>query len=154
MTHADNGERAELCERAVQVARERALAEREDSRAALALWSGLVEGRWSLVERFEANGRRFYVAQENPPEVSAFASLDTKQRRLTILVGAGQSAKAAAYALGVGPSTVAMLLKVTLAKLGLRSRADLVRLVRAVGAAGVKPEESIPQPEAISANPC
>jgi DNA-binding CsgD family transcriptional regulator len=106
---------------------------REDSRAVLALWWGLVEGRWSLVERFEAGGRRYYVAQENPPDRVALASLDMLERRLVTLIGTGQSEKAAAHALGVGASTVSALLKATLAKLGLRSRTDLVRFLHAVG---------------------
>jgi DNA-binding NarL/FixJ family response regulator len=46
-------------------------------------------------------------------------------------VGSGQSEKVAAYDLGIGVGTASLLLKSTLAKLGLRSRVDLVVLVRA-----------------------
>jgi len=126
---------AALRELAVAFERERGPARaREDTRAVLALWWGLVEGRWSLVERFEAGGRRYYVAQENPPDMVPLASLDLLERRLVTLIGTGQSEKAAAHALGVGPSRVSTLLKTTLAKLGLRSRVDLVTFLQAVGA--------------------
>jgi len=99
----------------------------------LALWRKLVEGRWRLVERFERDGRRYYVAYENPPGTTPPTALGPKERLLAALVGSGQSAKAVGYALGVGPSALSTLLKATLAKLGLRSRTDLVLFMHAVG---------------------
>src|SRR5205085_4095883 len=34
---------------------------------ALELWRALVAGRWSLVDRFESDGRRYVVAMRNEP---------------------------------------------------------------------------------------
>jgi DNA-binding CsgD family transcriptional regulator len=133
-TRADGDARAALRELAVAIESGPPAPAGEEARAVLALWWGVVEGRWSLVERFEAGGRRYYVAQENPAHRVPLASLDVLERRLVTLIGTGQSEKAAAYALGVGPSKVSALLKTTLAKLGLRSRTDLVRFLHAVGA--------------------
>ena len=50
--------------------RERARSKREraDPDCALALWEGLVAGRWSLVDHFESDGKRFVVAHKNDPD--------------------------------------------------------------------------------------
>ncbi len=97
-----------------------------------ALWRALVEGRFRLVERFERNEQRYYVLRESLEEPHAFPPLDLREQRLATLLGCGESEKAAAYALGVTPSAVSAILKTTLAKLGLRSRVDLVLLVRSL----------------------
>ena len=99
----------------------------------LALWWNLVEGRWRFIECFETGGRRYYVAFENRPGPSTATALSPRERSLLALLGSGQSEKSARYALGVGPSAVSRLLKATLAKLGLRSRTELVLFMRAVG---------------------
>ncbi len=36
--------------------------------AAIEAWRALVEARWSLVDRFDSNGRRFLIAKANPPQ--------------------------------------------------------------------------------------
>ena len=100
------------------------------SRQVLDLWWGLVEGRWRLVERFEANGRRYYVAQENP---SCSGPPDVRERGLLKLLAAGHSEKVAAHELGVSASTVSGLLKSTLRRFGMTSRAELVQLLHVVG---------------------
>jgi DNA-binding NarL/FixJ family response regulator len=97
-----------------------------------ALWRALVEGRFRLVERFERNGQRYYVLRENLEEAQSFRQLEPRERRLATILGWGESEKAAAYALGVTPSAISAILKTTLAKLGLRSRVDLVLLVRSL----------------------
>jgi DNA-binding NarL/FixJ family response regulator len=98
--------------------------------AAPRFWQGLVEGRLRLIEHFESRQRRYYIASETSPEARA-PGLDARERLLADIVGSGQSEKVAAYELGVGVGTASLLLKSTLAKLGLRSRVDLVVLFRA-----------------------
>ena len=41
----------------------------EDPAAALDLWAGLVQGRWSLVDYWDHDGRRFFAAHPNAPGV-------------------------------------------------------------------------------------
>jgi DNA-binding CsgD family transcriptional regulator len=125
--------RARLLERAVAAERDEALAGTNKATEPLSLWWGLVEGRWRFVERFETDGRRYYVGCENPPGTSRPTALNPRERLLVALLGAGESEKSARYALGVGPSAVSRLLKTTLAKLGMRSRTELVLFMRAVG---------------------
>jgi DNA-binding NarL/FixJ family response regulator len=96
------------------------------------LWRRLLEGRSRLAASFERDGRRYYVIRDVCATVTAPASLDEREQRLAELLGSGESEKAAAYALGVTPSTVSASLKTALAKLGLGSRGDLVFLVRSL----------------------
>ncbi|HLK38354.1 MAG TPA: LuxR C-terminal-related transcriptional regulator [Polyangiaceae bacterium] len=102
------------------------------AREVLDLWWGLVEGRWRLVERFEANGRRYYVARESP-SASAPKSPDVRERDLLALLAAGRSEKFAAQELGVSASTISALLKLTLSRSGMASLIELVQLLRVVG---------------------
>ena len=49
---------------------------RDDARAAL------LEGRWSLVDRFDSDGRRFIVAYRNPPGVLNPRRLTAREREV------------------------------------------------------------------------
>jgi DNA-binding CsgD family transcriptional regulator len=97
-----------------------------------AIWLGLVEGRFRVVDRFETDMRRWYVvrgARSGDPTLA----LNPQERRLVEIVGSGQSLKVASFDLGLRPSAASSLLKSALVKLGLRSRTDLVLLVRSIG---------------------
>jgi hypothetical protein len=59
--------RAQRAAKAIDRARSRA---RSNEDEALELWQGLVAGRWSLVEQFDSDGRRFLVARKNDPVVA------------------------------------------------------------------------------------
>jgi hypothetical protein len=43
---------------------------RTDPDQAIALWRALVAGRWSLVDLFDTDGRRYLIARCNPPSVA------------------------------------------------------------------------------------
>jgi DNA-binding CsgD family transcriptional regulator len=97
-----------------------------DPDAALSFWRALVAGRWSLVDRFERDGRRFVVAHRNAPTA-------TDPRRLTesgTVVGRfltlGYSNKLAAYSLGVSEGTVSGTVARIRHELGAGSRVDLI----------------------------
>ena len=101
---------------------------KRDPRAALDLWQGLVSGRWSLVDHFDSDGRRFLVARENEPGGPALAPLSPRERHVLNLRARGRSIKIIAYELGLGVSTVGALLWRARRKLGLSSDADLAAL--------------------------
>jgi DNA-binding NarL/FixJ family response regulator len=100
--------------------------------AVLALWLGLVEGRLRIVERFDRGNRRYFVIKDSDQPTSPLTSLLPRERRLVEILGSGESEKVAAFTLGIGAPAVSMLLKSALAKLGLRSRTELVLLVRSM----------------------
>jgi DNA-binding CsgD family transcriptional regulator len=119
--------------RAAVIALERARGplRRRDPDAAIDLWRGLVQGRWSLVDRFERDGRRYIVAHRNDPAALDPRSLTDRERQVVGYVALGHSNKLIAYELGLSPSTVGVLLARAAAKLGARSRAELVTMVPA-----------------------
>ena len=95
---------------------------------ALAVWEGLVDGRWSLVEQFDSDGRRFMLAHKNPEGVVDPRGLTDLESRIARLAARGYSDKLVAYHLGIAEGTVSSQLTRAVRKLGLSGRAELVRL--------------------------
>jgi DNA-binding CsgD family transcriptional regulator len=99
---------------------------------ALALWRSLVEGRWSLVERFDSDGRRLFVARRNDPTARRTRALGENERKVVALLAVGHSIKLCAYELGFAQSTASDLAHCAMRKLGVSSRAELVDLHGAI----------------------
>jgi len=85
-------------------------------------WDAVVAGRWSLVDRFDSDGRRYVVAYRNPPGMLDPRRLTPREEGVTTLAAVGRSNKEIGFDLGISESTVATLLTTSLAKLGLASR--------------------------------
>ncbi len=111
-----------------QIDRARTRRGRSDPEAALDLWHGLLAGRWSLVDHFDTDGQRFIVAQRNDPACPAPTALTRRQRQVAFYASCGWSHKEVAYALGLSVPTVAEHLDAALSRLGMISRAQLVRM--------------------------
>jgi DNA-binding CsgD family transcriptional regulator len=101
---------------------------RSNEDEALDLWQGLVAGRWSLVEQFDSDGRRFMVARRNDPQVTDPRALSLRERQVLAYVAMGQPVKLIAYSLGVSQSSVSTTRRTAMRKLGLQTAADVVRL--------------------------
>ncbi|HTO52884.1 MAG TPA: LuxR C-terminal-related transcriptional regulator [Myxococcota bacterium] len=101
---------------------------RSDADAALASWDGLVGGRWSLIDRFESDGRRYLVALRNDPEIENPRGLSREEAQVAEFLALGHSEKQIAYALGISTSAVSRRICASIRKLGLRSRAELAAL--------------------------
>ncbi len=117
--------RAELHDAVRAAERARGSLRKRDPEAALEIWRGLVAGRWSLVDRFEADGRRFVVAHPNAPNAPDPRGLTERERQVAGYVALGHSNKLIAYELGISASTVGVLASRAAAKLGVKSRASL-----------------------------
>jgi DNA-binding CsgD family transcriptional regulator len=124
--------RAALREAALRMDRARSHYTAECSDEALAFWRALVEGRWSLVERFESDGRRVFLAHRNDPGHRASRALTELESKVVALLAIGHSQKMCAYELGRAESTVSELAASAMRKLGVRSRVELVELHGAV----------------------
>jgi DNA-binding CsgD family transcriptional regulator len=81
---------------------------RRDPDEAVEIWRGLVAGRWSLVDHFEAGGRRYVIAHRNEASVSDPRGLTERERQIYGYAQLGASNKVIGYELGLSPSTVAV----------------------------------------------
>jgi DNA-binding NarL/FixJ family response regulator len=106
---------------------------RSDPDAAMESWEGLVDGRWSLVDRFDTDGKRFVIAVKNDPAHPDPRGLTPREREVSEFVGLGRSTKEISYTLGVSFSAVTNLTSQTQAKLGLSSRAELAAFFAPAG---------------------
>jgi DNA-binding NarL/FixJ family response regulator len=120
---ADARERLRAAARAID--RARGLLRKNDPQEALELWRALCAGRWSLVDRFESDGRRYLIAHRNQPHLSDLRGLSQREATVAAFAQLGQTNKEIAYTLGISPSSVATHLSAALRKLGLPSRAAL-----------------------------
>jgi DNA-binding NarL/FixJ family response regulator len=108
-----------------QIDRARSAAGRRDSEESMATWEGLVSGRWSLIDRFDSDRRRFVVAVRNDLRFPDPRGLSLRERQVAEFAGLGRSAKEIAYLLGASAASVENSLRRAQAKLGLGSRLEL-----------------------------
>ena len=98
---------------------------RDDPEKTLPLWQGLISGRWSLVDRFDSDGKRFIVAVRNDPDHTDPRGLTARERQVAEYVGMGYGNKVIAYTLGITPTAVSNNITRILCKLGLQRRVEL-----------------------------
>jgi hypothetical protein len=97
---------------------DRARARRTDGERAVGLWRGLVDGRWSIVEHFERDGRRYFLAHRNHPELRRDRALTVREQQVLTYATLGHSNKLIAYSLGLSLSAVGTHLARARRKLG------------------------------------
>lgn len=119
-----------LREAATRIDRARGRLRHEDPEQALEAWKGLVQGRWSLVDWFDTDDRRYVVALANPPTVGNPRGLTERERQVLGYAALGESRKHIAYRLGIAPNTAATTLRFAMRKLGIRTQAELVHKLR------------------------
>jgi DNA-binding CsgD family transcriptional regulator len=98
---------------------------KHDPTKALAIWKGLVSGRWSLVDHFDTDGKRFLLAVKNTSQIDPRAGLSPRERRVCALVAMGHRDKEIAYTLGLTLGSVTAALHRARAKLNVSSRTEL-----------------------------
>jgi DNA-binding NarL/FixJ family response regulator len=104
--------------------------ERDDARA-VDLWPSIVSGAFSVVERFDSDGRRWFVAFENDATKDARA-LTRREIAIAEHLAKGASNKLIAHAQGITPGAVSAHVDAIRLKVGLQSRAELVELLHAM----------------------
>jgi len=101
------------------------------SEAALEAWRSLSDGRWSIVEDIESDGKRYLVARNNEMQTGSVGTgaraLTALERQVCAMTAAGHPQKLVAYELGIHASRVARYLASGLGKLGISSPTDLAR---------------------------
>jgi DNA-binding CsgD family transcriptional regulator len=98
----------------------------------LGAWRALVDGRWSLLDQFDRDGRRFFIARRNEPGTPPVPLLDARERAVLGYRAAGHSIKLVAYEMGYTLSHTSRLVRSAMKKIGLRSPADLAAFVSAL----------------------
>jgi DNA-binding CsgD family transcriptional regulator len=101
---------------------------REDSERAVADWKVLVDNKWSLLDHFEQDGKRFVLACRNAPSAPPGSFLTPRERQVVLLAVRGHSNKLIGYELGITTSTVGVLLARAAARLDVKSRRALIAL--------------------------
>lgn len=98
---------------------------RDDVELATKRWRPLVVSRWSLLDDFDSDGRRFVVAVENaPPTLPPRKDLSEREHQVMTQSHLGHSDKIIAYELGLSISTVRVLLHRATKKLGATTRRE------------------------------
>lgn len=123
-------DRASLSDSARALDRARGQLRRTDPQRALAIWKGLVSGRWTLVDHVDHDGRRYLFAKRNSPPVRSWRTLTEREAQVIAYAALGQSHKEIAYQLGISPSRVSTHLAGAARKVGVRSRLQLVSAYR------------------------
>jgi DNA-binding CsgD family transcriptional regulator len=108
--------------------RARAQLRRRDPPRAVEIWKGLVSARWSLVEQFESDGRRYLLARRNDSQVGGIDALSDRERQVVGFAALGHTNKLIAYELGIAAGTVGALLHRAARKLGARSRPETIQI--------------------------
>lgn len=98
----------------------------------LRVWQGLVDGTWSLVDRCDAQGRRYALLRRNRPGIRDPKALTAREGSVLAHAALGHQNKAIGYLLGLSPSAVASHLASAQRKLGLASRAELIGIFGAL----------------------
>jgi DNA-binding NarL/FixJ family response regulator len=141
--HADGEAKSDTFREALrqlarQIDRARSKLRRSNVDEALAVWTALVEARWTLLDHFDSDGRRLLVARRNEPPVPEHAVLTTREQQVLAFTALGHSGKLVSYTLGLSPVAVSRSLASAMAKLGLRGRAELATALARFAAAAVK----------------
>lgn len=98
-------------------------------------WGELLDGLWSVVERFDRERRRFWIARKNPAPVAEQHCLNGVERRVVMQLVNGASQKRIAVELGLAESSVSKHAAAARNKLGLRTSAELIELYATLNAA-------------------
>ena len=78
---------------------------RAEPEEALRLWQSMVECRWTLVDQFERDGKRYLLARVNE-SATKLPQLSRREAQVSAMASVGHSNKMIAYELGVKEGTV------------------------------------------------
>ncbi len=98
-------------------------------------------GRWTLIDEFEVEGKRYVLAAADggarPPRAYR---LTTREKQVLALAASGLTNKEIAYELGVTATTVRVLIARAANRLGVLGRHEVIAAFRAIAADDRAPE--------------
>ena len=101
-----------------------------------------MDGTWSLIDRFDNDGRHFMVARRNEPHALDPRRLAKREWQVAILCATGASNKQIAYELGISESTVGTHISRAMRKLGCKNRVQLAEITQRAWRASPEPPVS------------
>jgi len=119
-----------LRDTAVAIDRARGRLRRTDPEESLATWWALLQGRWSLVDWFDTDGRRYVLAHPNSPNIGDPRGLTEREAQVVTFATLGETNKMISYRLGVSESTISRALDSAMHKLHAKTPAQLVERMR------------------------
>lgn len=132
--------RLELRRATTALERARSREGRRDVELTTRQWKPLVLSRWSMLDEFDSDGRRFVVAVDNrAPTATSHAALSEREHQVLTFALLGHSNKVIAYELGLSDSTVRVLLHRASLKLDAKTRRETIERYRAMVAADAQP---------------
>ncbi|MEY4583166.1 MAG: hypothetical protein RL701_7869 [Pseudomonadota bacterium] len=93
-----------------------------------ALWPALLDGRYTLLDRFDRKGTRYVVAYVNPQTASSLAPLTDTERTVLEAIRCGRPAKLLAEELETSAPVISTVLHRALRKLGIANAIELTLL--------------------------
>ncbi|MEJ7735203.1 MAG: LuxR C-terminal-related transcriptional regulator [Polyangiaceae bacterium] len=87
-------------------------------------------GTWVLLDHFESEGQRYFLAREGEPERTGIERLTARERQILDRALLGHHGKLIAHDLGIADSTVRVLIARAAGKMGCASRTELIELYR------------------------
>lgn len=128
MLHAEGVARSQ-CRSLTEAVLRSPLAERRiaSDDETLAMWRALVQGRWSLIDFVDRDGKRYVLARRNDLESAGAHGLEPLERDVARLAALGHSYKYIGYELGISRSRVVRVLERALRRLGVADRRELAR---------------------------
>jgi DNA-binding CsgD family transcriptional regulator len=131
IVHAEGAAREETAREQIRAAAAaidsaRSHSRRRDGIQALETWHPLTAARWTLVDSFESDGRRYVVARENQAGAPDLGAFTDRERQIVVHAALGQTNKEIAYMLGISESTVRVLVARAARRLGTRTRRELL----------------------------
>jgi len=124
-----------------EVDRARGKLRHDDPQKALEIWKALVRGRWSMVDWFDTDGRRFVLARPNSPDCHDPRGLTEQECLVVNYLLRGETNKLIAYRLGLSQGRVSGLLKSAMHKLGVKSRVALIEKLGPLGVPAISDDD-------------
>ncbi len=121
-----------LREGAIRMDRARGPLRKSDTEEALKIWWALLQGRWSMVEWFDTDQRRYILAVPNAPSVVDPRGLTQRESQVVAYAALGESSKLIAYRLGISRSRTSNALSSAMLKLGVKTQPQLVAKLHAI----------------------
>jgi DNA-binding CsgD family transcriptional regulator len=122
--------RSVLRSAAIQIDRAHGRFPNDDREEVHELWKGVVMGRWSKIDGFDHNGRRYLVVHSNPSQLKDPRGLTEREAQVVTYASLGESNKLISYRLGINQPKVSSTLRSAMRKLGVQTCAQLVERMR------------------------